>query len=218
VNKNKNGRAADDPRERAQIGPRQMKDPRSVDFAWQTVAFLKRLYQGVTTSEKRWRDVLAEADHYRIYERVPPEKPYGSLDALLRAEVGADAEESVRVVRNRAQQTEAAQKMAADPDVTPLAEHGEIGRGRNRGSTTTSNGTRGAEYWIRRLKKDAPEHAKLLAQRKYASAHEAAKAAGLMEDRRLSLSADAAAAAALIRRRFGDEFARELARELQKPR
>jgi hypothetical protein len=47
------------------------------------------------------QDILAEAERDRIYERVPPEKPYGSLDALLKAELGVTREESVAKKRNK---------------------------------------------------------------------------------------------------------------------
>jgi hypothetical protein len=32
---------------------------------------------------------------------VPPEKPYGSLEALLKAEIGVDVQESIKIVKLR---------------------------------------------------------------------------------------------------------------------
>jgi hypothetical protein len=99
----RNPGAADlDPRERASIGPRQIKDPSSVDYAWQTIALMRTRYQGKQLFIREWEQVLEEARQYRIFERVPPEAPYGSLDALLRAEIGCTEAESRANVRMRA--------------------------------------------------------------------------------------------------------------------
>jgi hypothetical protein len=61
-----------------------------VEFAWQTVNWLKGRFHLPSLSERDWREALAEAEQYRIYTRIPPDKPYGSLDALLKAEIGVD--------------------------------------------------------------------------------------------------------------------------------
>jgi hypothetical protein len=37
---------------------------------------------------KDWEAAVADAERHKIYERIPPEKPYGDIDALLHAEVG----------------------------------------------------------------------------------------------------------------------------------
>jgi hypothetical protein len=100
----KNPKSADlEPRERARIGPRQLKDPASVDYAWQTIALMKTRYQCQQLSIRDWEKVLEEARQYRIFERVPPEAPYGSLDALLRTEIGCTEAESRVNVRQRVQ-------------------------------------------------------------------------------------------------------------------
>jgi hypothetical protein len=83
-----------DPREAASIGPRQLKDPRSPAFAWQTISLIKMKYQMQEISVKEWREILEEAERFRIYDKVPEGRPYGSLDALLLAEVGCDKEKS----------------------------------------------------------------------------------------------------------------------------
>jgi hypothetical protein len=75
-----------------------------------------------------------------------------------------------------------AQEMAADPEVPPLAKHGEIGRGRNRDDNIMSNqqGT-SAAYLVRKLKRDAPEFAERLAAGEFRSARAAALAAGIIK-------------------------------------
>lgn len=82
-------------REAAQVGPRQTKDPRSVEYAWQTLAWLTHCYKSREVSAKRFEGALHEATQNEIYKRVPPERPYGSLDAMLRAEIGVGESEAV---------------------------------------------------------------------------------------------------------------------------
>ena len=65
------------PRERAHIGPRTLKDVNSEEYAWQTTAYLKTLYGFKEASLDRWIAALEEAEQHRIYDRIPPEKPYG---------------------------------------------------------------------------------------------------------------------------------------------
>lgn len=76
------------PRERARIGPRTLKDTHTLECAWQTTEYLKTLYGMKEASLDRWETALAEAEQHRIYERIPLEKPYGTMSALLRAEIG----------------------------------------------------------------------------------------------------------------------------------
>lgn len=67
----------------------------------------------------------------------------------------------------------------------PLAEHGEIGRGRNRVANSNSKTVGGttAEYLSRRLLRDAPDIFAALERGEYASVRAAAKAAGLVKDK-----------------------------------
>jgi hypothetical protein len=165
-------------REQAEIGPRALKPPNSVEFAWQTVSWLKDHFRYKSVSDERWQEALDEAERYRIYERVPPEKPYGSLDALLRAEIGLGVVESQIAVRARAA------ALAGNPQVTESNEHG--------GDHTTEEGKAtllykvaqygtSQEYLIRRLKRDAPDIAEALGRGEYPSARAAAKAAGIIK-------------------------------------
>jgi hypothetical protein len=108
------------------------------------------------------------------WELVPPDKPYGTLDAMLRAEI-RHTEEGVRVSLG--------QKMVADPEVQPLAEHGGA-----RAQVDVVNLCNGAgaggnssEYLIRQLKRDAPEIAKRLAKGEFPSARAAAIEAGIVK-------------------------------------
>jgi hypothetical protein len=88
-------------REQADLGPRGLKDTGSEAFAWQTIAWLKQRFHSKTVTDNSWQKALEEAEQYRIYDKVPPEAPYGSLDALLQTELGMDAAATLTVIRKR---------------------------------------------------------------------------------------------------------------------
>jgi hypothetical protein len=74
---------------------------------------------------------------------------------------------------------ETAQAMAADDGTPALADHG--GERKQQGSNTTLKPGRGAEYLVRRLKRDAPHIAEKLARGECRSARQAAIAAGIVK-------------------------------------
>jgi hypothetical protein len=141
-----------DEKEAAAVGPRILKDPQSVAYAWQTVSLLKGVYGRREASLRDWAAVLDDAERYKIYDRIPPAKPYGSMDAMLKAEIGVGVEEATK---NKAQQ------MAADPGVEPLADEPGNPTGANqhsdRNGSVTTIPDRGAKYRVRRLKRDRPD-------------------------------------------------------------
>jgi hypothetical protein len=156
------------------IGPRHTKDPRSVEYAWQTVALLRLGYQSSQVLLERFQENLAEAERHEIYKRVPPGQPYGSLDALLVAELGVTREESIH---------SKAERLAADKGVQRSPANGEIGRGRNSSDNVRPNEGHGnsAAYLVRRLKRDHKDIADALARGQYRSARAAGIAAGIVK-------------------------------------
>ena len=62
----------------------------------------------------------------------------------------------------------------------------EYGKGKNPRDDSANNGGGGNSkiYWIRRLKRDAPQYAKALAQGHYASVREAVRASGITKSRK----------------------------------
>jgi hypothetical protein len=114
-----------DPRETSQIGPRTLKDPKSPAFAWQTLALLKTVYGGHRNTLERFEKILAEADQFRIYDRIPEDAPFGSMDAMLRVELGVESVEA-------AQKAKTAQQLANDEDTPEAGEHGGTREGAGR--------------------------------------------------------------------------------------
>jgi len=69
---------------RARIGPRDMKDPASREYAIQTLYSLKRYLESKEIDERRLReelDIIKEHQHWKVLG-------YGSLDEYLRTEAG----------------------------------------------------------------------------------------------------------------------------------
>jgi hypothetical protein len=81
---------------------------------------------------------------------------------------------------------ERAKDLAADPEVKPLAEHGNQegennSRNRDANGKSVPTGSNSATYLVRRLKRDAPDVAKALARGEYKSVRQAAIAAGIVK-------------------------------------
>ena len=159
---------------RAITGARELRDPRSREYALQTMWSLKGFLDDKTFSAKHAESELEEIKIYKHWEVLG----FETLDAYLKAELGFNQ----RQLRARL-----AKDLAADPNVPPLAEPGEIGRGSNRSSNRGSNTTsipagRSANYIVRRLKRDHKEIAAALARGEFRSARAAAIAAGFRKE------------------------------------
>ena len=83
-------------RERACYGPRNAKPAGSVEWCWQTIDLLKIRWQRKDFTEKQFEETLTELRQQEVWQVVPPEQPYGSLDALLKAEIGCTQAEAKR--------------------------------------------------------------------------------------------------------------------------
>jgi len=153
---------------RAGVGPRELKDPRSRDYAIQTVWALKRYLESRTIDDRRVQKELAAIETYRHWEVLG----YPSRDALLEAEVGRTLSQIHDVCEQARQQG-------------ALPANGAIGRGRNRCDVVTPISTRGNDstYLARRLLRDAPDIFAALERGEYASVRAAARAAGLIKDK-----------------------------------
>lgn len=133
--------------EPAVTGPRELRDPRSREYAIQTMQSLKRFLDSKAFDAKHVEAELQRIIQHRHWEVLG----FKDLDAYLRAEVGVN----VKILRSRL-----AQDLAADPDVKPLPKAGV--RYGPRHSTGMSRGGNNADYLVRRLKRDAPGSPKRL--------------------------------------------------------
>lgn len=69
-------------------GPRDLLPHQGPEYAASTIEHLRFTWAGACDDARRVRQTLDEVRAARIWERYPPERPYGSLDALCRAELG----------------------------------------------------------------------------------------------------------------------------------
>lgn len=83
-------------RDRAEFGPITLKTPGSVEWCWSMIQRLKLIWMNrelARQHEEDWRRALAEATEQRVWEKVPPDRPYGSFEALAIAELGMSADD-----------------------------------------------------------------------------------------------------------------------------
>jgi hypothetical protein len=73
----------------ALYGPRDLKKPGSQEWIIQTTYYAQGVWVSLNADTKRWRQVVAELDSQEVWNKYPPEKPYGMRDAFYRAELVA---------------------------------------------------------------------------------------------------------------------------------
>ena len=151
-------------REQARSGPRNMKPPGSIEWCWQTLDLLKIRWQRKDFTDQQFEETLTELRQQEVWKVVPPEQPYGSLDALLKAEIGHTQQDAKEI----------------------LLGHGGDRRSKefqdyNYNLEKALQGTT-ARYLLNRLKRKRPDLAEAYTRGEYRSVHAAAKAAGWIKE------------------------------------
>jgi len=77
-------------RDAAQAGPRQLKERGSPEWCWQTVYYLKDCMRHVGEEWRQARQVLEDLVETRAWQVIPADGPYGTLNKMLREEIGLD--------------------------------------------------------------------------------------------------------------------------------
>lgn len=152
--------------EEKSMTPRAHLDPRSRDYALQTVEFLKLCLESQRIEKKRIDAELAKIEKYRHWEVLG----YPDKDSLLKDKVGMGSAE----IDERTRQA----------DETPkVVKSGSVGRGRNRVDNIKPNhqGGTGQSYLLGRMKRVAPEIVQGWVEGKYPSVRQAAIAAGIVK-------------------------------------
>ena len=73
----------------ANVGPRDLKEPGSPTWCWQTVSLLQTMWTSLDLSEARYEEVWQQADEQQIWETIPEDNPFGTKEEMLRQlEVG----------------------------------------------------------------------------------------------------------------------------------
>jgi hypothetical protein len=91
----------EDTRRNAFAGPRALKEPGSIQWCYQTLELLKIRWEREESTAADLRAILDEVKTYKVWEKIPPEQPYGSEEDMLRAELGVGAQEAEREILSR---------------------------------------------------------------------------------------------------------------------
>jgi hypothetical protein len=68
----------------------------------QTVEYLRIKWDSHEMSVRHWENMIKELVEEKVWERYPPDKPYGTINTLLKKEIGYDLPESMKEVDRRA--------------------------------------------------------------------------------------------------------------------
>lgn len=174
-------------RDRAQAGPRQLKEPGSPDWCWQTVYYLKDCMRHVGEEWRQAEQVLEELVKTRAWQVIPPEQPYGTLNKMLKAEIGLDERSIKDLIRKARLPDHGGDRKSAEFQANNVSLKTDCGNSET--------------YTVRRLRRDRPDLADRV-ERGELSAHQAAISAGFRR-RTMSIPVDDAERA--FRRLAGDK-------------
>ena len=117
-------------------GPRELKEPGSPAWCWQTISLLQNMWEAIDSSVNRYLEIWETAEEYRIWETIPYEAPYGSVEVMKeKLRVGDAAEARAKTaflviqaqpVRKRASDYITARIKRDHPDVAQQMERGEF--------------------------------------------------------------------------------------------
>ena len=83
----------------ANVGPRDLKDVGSAGWCWQTVSLLQNMWTSLDLSYDRYKEVWEQANDQRVWEKIPADNPYGSLEVMQeKLKVGDAAAARVRII------------------------------------------------------------------------------------------------------------------------
>ena len=120
----------------ANVGPLELKDRGSPAWCWQTVSLLQNMWGSIDNTIARYTEIWATAEEYRIWEKIPYEAPYGSVEVMKeKLKVGDAAEARVKTAllvieapprRKRGSDYIVARIKRDHPDIAQRMEHGEF--------------------------------------------------------------------------------------------
>ena len=119
--------------EMANVGPRELKEPGSPAWCWQTVSLLQNMWGSVDSSVNRYVEVWEAAEEYRIWETIPYEAPYGSVEVMREKLKVGDAAEARAKTALLAIQAKPSRKRGSDYTARIKRDHPEIAQRMERG-------------------------------------------------------------------------------------
>ena len=195
-------------REQADVGNRSKKEPGSVPWSWQTITAMQFMWENLAICHDSYVEVWREAEEHAIWEKIPPDNPFGSKEAMLeRLKIGDE--------------DAAGAKVAGLAAVTkPLQPHGgqlpKNGKGGDLGHLP-KKGSRRGDYLAARIARDRPDIHQRMLNGEFTTVAAAARAAGLSKPRPKSvgLVQDLRRVAANIRKHYTREQVDSLRDALQ---
>ena len=190
----------------ANVGPRDLKEEGSPVWCWQTVSLLQNMWTSLDLSYDRYTEVWEKANEHRIWEKIPADTPYGSLEAMKdKLKVGDAAEARLKVI-DLAVQAKPLRKHPGRPS--------KNGEGNHVGPHDFENGhaPTQSEYLAARLARDFPEIHERMQLGEFKSVAAAAKEAGIYPDRpkRIAASPDKGRLAKSLLQAYGADGCEEL--------
>ena len=198
-------------RDGALAGPLALKEPGSPEWCWQVVQVLKEQMRHVAEQWDVADTALSQLREAEAWNKIPPDQPYGSLDAMCRAEVGmplravrkqiTDASERARALTGKTVRKRGRPSLASTENANSIS----IADDRRYGTS--------ADYLTRRIARDRPDILGRMAAGEFPSARAAALEAGIVH-RTVTVRLDPAAAARILRKHMTPDQLSTLARLL----
>ena len=194
--------------EASMSGPRDMKTPGGVTWCWQTVSALQFMWKSLNLDYELYQRTWNEAESHRIWEKIPPDNPYGTKEAMLeRLKVGDEEAARARV---------AAQAIPA----RAIQRQGVNQHSRGPAGQQVLYGSSHAEYLTARIARDRPDIWERMKNGEFTSVAAAAREAGIVvkNPRRVVLNDDVSAVVAALKRYYSPEqfiaFGKAVGKEL----
>src|SRR4030095_8397108 len=85
-------------RQRAEGGPLELKKAGTPEWCWQLLGVLKSWWRSGKDSNEHFYAILNLLEEHEAYKKIPPDAPFGSVDAMLEAEIGVNKKQALRLV------------------------------------------------------------------------------------------------------------------------
>ena len=180
------------------------KTPGEPDWCWQMVSRLQYLWKCVDVELDLYLNAWASAEVHRIWEKIPPDAPYGSKDAMLKDLEFGDGSAARARVAAHASMPQTLQRRGSDRS-----------NGKQPESTKVAYGS--SDYWRTRIARDHPEIHARMKNGEFKTVTDAARAAGIYRERPkdVRLGKDVGRVAANIKKHYSGDQVKSLIKALQ---
>ena len=117
----------------ANVGPLELKDPGSPAWCWQTVSLLQNMWGSIDVNVNRYTEVWETAEEHRIWDKIPYEAPYSSVEVMKEKLKVGDAAEARAKTALLAIQAKPPKKGGSDYTARIKRDHPEIAQRMERG-------------------------------------------------------------------------------------